>query len=640
MKEKPRGKKEVEGIIALASKRGGFLTVEGKDRDFYIPVENLGTALFGDKVKAIIFYDQQQGQKIAKVTKIIERNQTKFVGLVYADGNRFYVRPSGRKVNLKILLKDGKKVEENQKVIAEIVSWKNQQEKPVGEIIEVLGKGGEHQAEMKSILYQYNIESYPSHIKFNEAELRSLINEEEIKTRKDFRNILTFTIDPEDAKDFDDALSFKKTSSGYEIGVHIADVSHFVRPGTDIDKEAQKRATSVYLVDRTVPMLPEILSNDLCSLVPNQDRLTFAVIFEVDLQGKIKKHTIAKTVINSNKRFSYEDVQKILENKSGLHSEELSILNDIAKKIRSSRFKNGSISLDTDELKFKLDPDGRPMYAYKKEQKDAHKLIEEYMLLANKYVAEYVKKISGQEDVKPFIYRIHDLPDKEKVANLKDVLKTLGYPLRTKDGELDPYQINEIISNVKNPSEQRLIKTLVLRSMAKAIYSMKNIGHFGLAFEHYTHFTSPIRRYPDVMVHRILFKYLKNPKTKLNQEEEMMYDKMSAHSSLMERKAMEAERDSLKLKQVQLMSDKIGKIYAGVVTGISEWGLYVEASETLCEGMVNVKSIKDDYYEIDKTGICLVGRKKKNKYCLGDEIKIKVIGTNIEKRMIDYEIAI
>ncbi len=635
---KPKKREYLAGIIKFASKRGGTFVSEKTDAQLEIPFEFLGTALEGDMVKVERFYNNQLKKEAGKVLEIIKREKTEFSGTVIKDDKNYYVSPTNRKIYTEIYIPEDEssKISEGDKVIVKITKWKNQQMLPYGKIVKILGKSGEHEAEMHAIISDYGFEMQYPDVGHIETNINKIITTQEIAKRKDFRKTITFTIDPADAKDFDDAISFCiKENGNYEIGVHIADVSHFVRPGSSLDKEAQKRATSVYLVDRTVPMLPEILSNNLCSLVPNEDRLTFSTVFDIDKEARVVKKWFGKTVINSDKRFTYEEVQDILENKQGEpFAKELKIINELAKKVRQKRFEHGAMSLDTEEIKFVLDEKGKPIDVYKKEQNDAHKLIEEFMLLANKNVAEFIFKKGTEENV--FVYRNHDLPNAEKIAGLNLILEALGHKLKFKDGQVNSNKINEAIENLESPEEKRLVKSMVLRSMAKAVYSTENIGHFGLAFDFYTHFTSPIRRYPDVMVHRLLEHYLNNKASP--EQERVKYKKLCEHSSRMERLAMEAERDSIKYKQVEYCLDKIGNIYGGIITGISNWGIYVEAKEIMCEGMVGLRSMKDDFYELDKAGISITGQKTKKRYRLGDEVKIKIVSANLQRRNLDFEL--
>ncbi len=620
------------GRLNLASKKGGYFLQEGslnKDEEIFIETSKLGTALNRDKV--VVDGD--------KVIEVLERAKKQFTGTIKTDHGHLWLKPYDTKVYADIFIGEqpNPPVSDGDRVVVEITNWQNL----AGKVVQNLGRAGDNNAEMQTILFEHKI-SY----NFEDAvqkEAEKIANEEipesEIEKRRDFRDTLTFTIDPQDAKDFDDAISFKKLPDGnYEIGVHIADVSYYVRPGGLLDQEAALRATSVYLVDRTIPMLPEILSNGVCSLLPNVDRLTFAAVFILDKNAKVLEKWFGKTIIHSDKRFSYEDVDKILETGTGDYSEEIKEINRLAKILRDERFSKGSISLETDDVKFKLDAAGKPIEIIKVVATDSHRLIEEYMLLANRKVAEYVFH-KDSENKKPgsntFIYRIHDTPNKERISDLKNFLKNFDYKFNPKDDYLDSKKLNDLIMQAEAKPEERLVKSTILRSMAKAIYTTGNIGHFGLAFTCYTHFTSPIRRYPDIMVHRLLSAYLEGGKS----PDRVAYDRLCMHSSAMERKAMEAERASIKYKQVEYSADKIGSIYAGVITGVTEWGFFVEAKETICEGMVSLRNMKDDYYVFDKKNFALIGRRTKKRYRLGDDVTVKLHEVNLERRTIDFVLA-
>lgn len=620
------------GRLSLASKKGGYFLHEGalsKDEEIFIETANLNTAMNGDKV--VVHGD--------KVTQVLERNKKQFTGTVKNDHGNLWVKPYDTKIYSDILISEKPEppVAEGDRVVIEITNWLNLS----GKIVQRLGVAGDNNAEMHTILFEHKI-SY-SFTEAVEREANTIakekITEEEIAKRRDFRDTLTFTIDPYDAKDYDDAISYKVLPDGnYEIGVHIADVSHFVRPGGALDTEAAERATSVYLVDRTVPMLPEVLSNGVCSLLPNVDRLTFGAVFILDKNAKIIEKWFGKTIIHSDKRFTYEDVDVILETGQGEYAEEIKEVNRLAKKLRDERFTKGSISLDTDDVKFKLDAEGKPIEIIKMVSTDSHKLIEEFMLLANKKVAEFIFYKDGHNK-KPgtntFIYRIHDTPNQERISDLKSFLKNFDYKFNPKEKHLDSKKLNDLIMQAEAKPEERLVKSTILRSMAKAIYTTKNIGHFGLAFTCYTHFTSPIRRYPDVLVHRLLQHYLDGGKS----PEKNAYERLCMHSSQMERKAMEAEWASIKYKQIEYNMDKVGMVYDGVITGVTEWGFFVEAKETISEGMVSLRNMKDDYYVFDKKNFALTGKRTKKRYRLGDEVKVKLHEVNLDRRTIDFVLA-
>ncbi len=622
---------KVIGTLTLASKKGGYFLPEGKterEDETFIETANLNTALNGDKVAV-------HGDKIVEV---LQRAKTEFTGTVKRDHEYWWLKPYDTRVYSNILITQEPKepLEEGDRVVVAITNWQNLS----GKIVSKIGKAGENNAEMETILFEHKINYNFGEATEHEANMiaREAIPESELAKRRDFRQTLTFTIDPFDAKDFDDAISFKVLPEGnYEIGVHIADVSYFVRPGGALDREAVERATSVYLVDRTIPMLPEVLSNGLCSLLPNVDRLTFAAVFVISKEGKVLDKWFGRTIIHSDRRYTYEEVDEILEKGSGDYAEELITLNKLAKKFREGRFNRGSMAFETDDVKFKLDASGKPVEIVKMVQTDSHQLIEEFMLLANRKVAEYVFYKDGH-DKKPgantFIYRIHDMPNQEKIADLKKFLKNFDYKF-PKEKQLNTKNLNDLIAQAEAKPEERLVKSTILRSMAKAIYTTKNIGHFSLAFPCYTHFTSPIRRYPDIMVHRLLQHYLDGGKS----PDRGAYEKLCMHSSQMERKAMEAEWASIKYKQIEYNMDKIGQVYDGVITGVTEWGFYVEAKETISEGMVSLRNMKDDYYEFDKKSFSLVGRRRRRRFRLGDEVKIKVHEVNLDRRTIDFVLA-
>lgn len=623
--------KIIVGKISLAGRKGGFflpLGIEGRENEINIPPEYLNTALTGDKVEV----------EDGKVLRVLERARTQFSGTVKIGDGKTLLKPYDTRIYSDILITPGEKniLADGDRVVLEVTHW----DKLEGEVVKILGRAGDNETEMSTIMFEHKIQyDFPQSVTREADEIaRTSILPEELARRKDFRNVLTFTIDPETAKDFDDALSYRIMPDGLiELGVHIADVSYFVRPGSAIDKEARERATSVYLVDRTIPMLPEVLSNGLCSLVPNQDRLTFSAVFTLDKNGKVHKKWFGKTIIHSKHRFTYEEVDKILETNSGPLARELGEISDIAKKIRSERFAKGAISLDSDDVKFRLDEKGKPIGIVRTIPTDSHHLIEEYMLMANKYVAEFIFYKNSEKygaGKHTFVYRIHDVPNQEKISELKTFLKNFDYKFE-KGKVLTSKRLNDLILEAESKPEERLVKTSILRSMSKAIYSTKNIGHYGLAFTCYTHFTSPIRRYPDTMVHRLLYDYLEG-KSSPDIEE---YERLCAHSSAMERRAMEAEWASIKYKQVEYAQDKIGQVYTGVIVGVTEWGFYVEAKETMCEGMVSLRNLKDDFYIFDKKNFCLSGKRTHKKYRLGDEVKVKILSADLERRTIDYILA-
>lgn len=631
--------------------------------DIQIDNRDLNGAFHGDEVDVEHIGENKWGKPAGKVLAIVKRAKTQFVCTLEQEGKFFFAVPDDKRVykDFSIHPTEATKATLGQKIVVEMTSWTDVTKNPEGVIVKVLGNKGENNAEMYSIVYEKGFETdFPPAV---EAEAHNLektekpIRPEEIAGRRDMRGTLTFTIDPADAKDFDDALSFKKLESTggetlYEIGVHIADVSHYVRPGTELDAEAQKRGFSVYLVDRTIPMLPEVLSNDICSLNPHEDKLAFSAIFIMNDKAEIRDIWFGKTIIRSDRRFTYEEAQESIVagqngQTSGFQSDgkpldyisELTTLNNIAKVMQDAKFRAGAINFEQDEIKFKLDETGKPIGIFIKKRFDAHKLVEEYMLLANREVALYIYK-AGQKNMTPektagLMYRIHDAPDREKIGNLVELLKALGYTLPlSKDGSVSAQAINTLLDQVAGKAEEGLIKTAAIRSMSKAIYATSNIGHFGLAFDYYTHFTSPIRRYPDLLVHRILHTYLTGQT--ITVKESAFFEKMAESSTDREIAAADAERTSIKYKMVEFMQNRVGETFEGVISGVSEWGIYVEAKETHAEGMVSTRSMTDDVYILHEKQYALIGEKTKKKYQLGDTVKVKMIGADIERRSIDF----
>ncbi len=622
------------GIVEMQREGFAYVNSEEVDRPVLVSSRNLKHAMAGDKVRIRLYARRKKHDLEGEVLEILERAKSVFVGTVQTSKNFAFLIPSGKAAFDIFISKEKLNGAKNgQKAIAEITEWPENAKSPFGKIIEVLGDVGNNDAEMHAILAEYELpHKFPEKVDRAAEKIPLEIPNEEIKKRRDMRKATTFTIDPADAKDFDDALSIQKLENGnWEVGVHIADVTHYVTPNTIIEDEAQERATSVYLVDRVVPMLPERLSNGVCSLRPNEDKLCFSAIFEMDDETNIRKEWFGKTVIHSDQRFTYEEAQGIIESGEGILSDEVLTLDRLAKLLRNERFKKGSIGFDRFELKFEIDEKGKPLSVFFKESKDSNKLIEEFMLLANKRVAEFIGKKRGNKTPKTFVYRIHDKPDPEKLEALNTFIQRFGYGLQLTTPKTITKSLNNLLTNVKGKKEQNVVETLAIRTMAKAAYSTRNIGHYGLSFEYYSHFTSPIRRYPDMMVHRLLEKYLNDGRS----VNEQKYENMCKHSSDMETRAANAERTSIKYKQVEFMQDHIGKIYPGVISGITDWGIYVELNNKI-EGMVPIRELDDDFYIFDEKNYALVGRHSNKTYQLGDEVIVKIWRTNLERKQLDF----
>ncbi|WP_423148300.1 ribonuclease R [Rubrolithibacter danxiaensis] len=627
----------ITGTVDMTTDGSGFIVPDDEFvEDIYVAPRKLRNALHGDKVKVYVYAKGKGRRKEGEVVEILERAKTDFTGIVKQSERFAFLIPDDRKMlkDIFIPIEDLNGSKDGDKAVARIIDWPEGAKNPIGKIVHVLGKQGENNTEMNAILAEYGFPlEFPAEVEEEANAIPDIITTEEIEKRRDFRNILTFTIDPFDAKDFDDAISFRYLENGnFEVGVHIADVSHYVKPDTALDKEAFERGTSVYLVDRVIPMLPERLSNGVCSLRPKEDKLCFAAVFELDAEAHIIDQWFGKTIIHSNHRFSYEEAQELIENKTGEYSKEILVLNDLAYKLRERKFKHGAISFESTEVKFKLDEEGRPVGVYVKERKDAHKLIEDFMLLANKKVAEFIAKKGKGKKKLTFVYRSHDAPNEQTLAAFAQFAYKFGYKINTNSDKEIARSLNHLMADVEGKKEQNVLTHLAIRSMAKAIYTTKKSSHYGLAFDYYTHFTSPIRRYPDILAHRLLEHYLHNGAS----VKEEAYEKMCLHASQMEKKAADAERASVKYKQAEYLENNIGNTFDGIISGVTEWGMYVEIIENKCEGMVRLKEITDDFYVLDEKNYCIIGQRKKKKYQLGDEVKIRVKKVDLSKRQIDF----
>ena len=632
---------EMTGTFQRKSNGKNSFIPDGGGEPIFIAERNSAHAMAGDRVR-IAFYAKRHGRMAeGEVIEILERANDTFVGtLEVARSYAFLVTENRTLANDIFIPKENLKGGKNgDKAVVKIVEWPDKAKNPKGIVIDILGKAGENTTEMHAILAEYGLPYvYPKQVEQAADRIPAEIPQEEIARREDFRGITTFTIAPRDAKDFDDALSIRRLDSGlWEVGVHIADVTYYVHEGSLIDREAEKRATSVYLVDRPIPMLPERLCNFLCSLRPDEEKLAYSVIFEMNDKAEVKKSRVVHTVIKSDRRFTYEEAQERLESGQGDYVEELQKLDKLAKQLRDQRFKAGAINFDRYEVKFEIDEKGKPLSVYFKVSKDANKLVEEFMLLANRTVAEKIGRVPKGKKAKVFPYRIHDLPDPEKLDNLAQFIARFGYKLRTSGKKEEVSKsINNLLDEIQGRKEENLIETVSIRAMQKARYSVHNIGHYGLAFDYYTHFTSPIRRYPDMMVHRLLTKYLDEGGHTVTEKK---YEALCEHSSMMEQLAASAERSSVKYKQVEFMTEHLGQVYKGVISGVTEWGLYVELNENKCEGMIPMRDLDDDYYEFDEKNYCLRGRRTRRTYSLGDELTIKVAKANLERKQLDFALA-
>ena len=625
------------GTFVRRSNGKNSVITDDDNEAIFVAERNSMHALNGDRVKVDIAARRRGQDAEAQVIEIVEPKDQVFIGTLQVDRNFAFLKTDSKFLAVDIFipknkLKGGKT---GDKAVVKITEWPADANNPRGAVVDILGKTGENNAEINAIMAEFGLPyKYPAAVEKAADKIDSGITPEEIARREDFRQVTTFTIDPKDAKDFDDALSFRRLPNGhYEVGVHIADVTHYVKPNTIIDREAQERATSVYLVDRVVPMLPEHLCNGICSLRPEEEKLAFSCIFELDSNARVIKSHIARTVIRSDRRFAYEEAQEVIETGKGDFADELLTLNDLAKKLRAQRFETGSVDFDRDEVKFEIDEKGHPIGVYFKEPKEANKLIEEFMLLANRTVAEFIGSKEKRRKGKSFVYRVHDQPDPTKLTDLANIARTFGYRLKTHGSAHEINKsLNKMLADVKGKGEENFLSVLAIRSMAKAIYTTENIGHYGLGFDYYTHFTSPIRRYPDMMVHRLLERYMAGGRS-VNREK--LEDECN-HSSAQEQLAANAERASIKYKQVEYMADHLGEEYEGVISGVTEWGLYVELNDNKCEGLVPMRELADDYYDFDEKNYCIRGRRKGSVYRLGDDVKIRVANTNLDKKQLDF----
>ncbi|CDN31759.1 3'-to-5' exoribonuclease RNase R [Mucinivorans hirudinis] len=625
------------GRVEMNASGVAYIVVEGLDKDIIVDQRNTHHAMHGDTVEVTVIARRRDGREEGEITRIIEQGRRQFVGRIEISERFAFVSIDSRTMTVDIFVPERhiNGAQNGQKVVVKILEWSENQKNPIGTVVDVLGNVGDNTTEMHAILAEFELPyKFPEELEKQAEKISAKILKKEIAKRRDMRGVATFTIDPADAKDFDDALSLEKLANGnWEVGVHIADVTHYVREGTDIDNEAISRATSVYLVDRTVPMLPEKLSNFLCSLRPNEEKLCFSAIFELTDEGQLVSEWFGRTVILSDKRFSYEEAQAIIEGGEGECKDEMLILDNLAKKLRKERFRNGSIGFERDEAKFILDESGKPLGVYFKQAKDSNHLIEEFMLLANRRVAQFIgKKKAGQKE-RTFVYRIHDKPNQEKFDKFKGFISRFGYTFKADKGRAVAKELTKLLESLKGKKEENLISTLAIRSMAKAAYSTHNIGHYGLGFEYYTHFTSPIRRYPDMMVHRLLQHYLDGGKS----AKEDLYEQLCEQSSAMEVRAAEAERASIKYKMVEFMEDKLGQEFDGTISGVTDWGLYVELSETHIEGMVALRDMNDDFYAFDAESYAAVGHNTGRRFTLGDGVRVRIKRADLARKQLDYE---
>ena len=627
----------VEGYVQMLASGSLYVVVEGADKDIFVDKRNASRALDGDKVRVAIVRRRASGDPEGQIVEVVERAERNYVGVVEKTRSHAFVRVVSKNMPVDIFIDKGvDKLADGDKVVARIISWEAESKCPTGRVVEVLGKEGDNTAEMHAILAEFGLPyDFPREVEEEAERISDRITEKEYASRRDFRDVVTFTIDPADAKDFDDALSFRTLDSGnVEVGVHIADVTHYVKEGSLVEQEARERATSVYLVDRTIPMLPERLSNELCSLRPDEEKLCFSAVFELDSEARVVREWFGRTVILSNRRFTYEEAQRIIEGEEGDFKQEILTLNGLAQKLRQRRFAEGAIGFDREEAKFALDENGKPLGVYFKVQKEANQLIEEFMLLANRSVSAFIGSKKGKNGrAKTFVYRVHDKPDGEKLARFANFILKFGYYFDARKGREVANQMNALMGQIKGKSEENVVSILAVRTMQKAYYSTENIGHYGLAFPYYSHFTSPIRRYPDMMLHRLLAHYLDGG----HSVDSEVVEELCEHSSEMEARAAEAERASVKYKMVEFMKERIGQEFEGSISGVTEWGLYVELEETHIEGMVAMRDLSDEFYAFDEEEYAAVGTRSGRKFVLGDRVKIRVKSADLRLKQLDFE---
>ena len=629
-----------EGVADMTSSGAVYVRVEGLEKDIFVNQRATANALDGDRVEVVVTHRGRDGRMEGEVTRIVERNRRTYVGVAEVGAHQIFVKADSRRMPMDIYLskRTCPEVRDGEKVVVRIVDWQPGSKSPAGELVERLGMAGNNDTEMHAILAEYELPyRFEPEVEQAAAAIDARITAKEIASRRDFRDTTTFTVDPADAKDFDDALSVRKVSDGvWEVGVHIADVTHYVRPHSTIDDEAVERGTSVYLVDRTVPMLPERLSNELCSLRPNETSLCFSAVFTLNENLEILDEWFGRTVIHSDRRFTYAEAQEVIETGRGDFAEEILTLNRLAQELRRQRFRNGAISFDREEVKFRLDENGKPLGVYFKEQKESNQMIEEFMLLANRRVAEFVgrKRKGAQNAERTFVYRVHDKPNSDKMAQFRNFVLRFGYQMKAEGNKAVAKEINRLMKKIHGKKEENIISTLAIRSMAKATYTTDNIGHYGLAFDYYTHFTSPIRRYPDMMVHRLLAHYLAGGKS----EDKEYYERLCEHCSAMEVRAADAERASIKYKMVEFMLDKLNEEFDGHISGITEWGIYVELEDTKIEGMVALRDMTDDFYLFDEENYSVKGREHGRTFTLGDEVRIRVVRADLQRKQLDFDL--